>query len=47
MWTKKSKILFVLYKLTAQWLPISQHSSLSKKMREFFGKRIAENLEGM
>ena len=42
MWTKKSKILFVLYKLTAQWLPISQHSSLSKKMREFFGKRIAE-----
>ncbi len=39
---KKSKILFVLYKLTAQWLPISQHSSLSKKMREFFGKRIAE-----
>ena len=41
MWTKKSKILFVLYKLTAQWLPISQRSSLAKKMRGFFGKRIA------
>ena len=40
MWTKKSKILFVLYKMTAQWLPISQRSSLAKKMRGFFGKRI-------
>lgn len=41
MWTKKSKMLFVLYKVTAQWLPISQRSSLAKKMRGFFGKRIA------
>lgn len=41
MWTKKSKILFVLYKMTAQWLPISRRSSLAKKMRGFFGKRIA------
>ena len=41
MWTKKSKILFVLYKVTAQWLPISQRSSFAKKMRGFFGKRIA------
>ena len=40
MWTKKSKMLFVLYKVTAQWLPISQRSSLAKKMRGFFGKRI-------
>ena len=41
MWTKKSKMLFILYKVTAQWLPISQRSSLAKKMRGFFGKRIA------
>lgn len=41
MWTKKSKMLFVLYKVTAQWLPISQRSSLAKKMLGFFGKRIA------
>lgn len=40
MWTKKSKILFVLYKVTAQWLPISQRSSFAKKMRGFFAKRI-------
>lgn len=40
MWTKKSKMLFILYKVTAQWLPISQRSSLAKKMRGFFGKRI-------
>lgn len=41
MWTKKSKLLFVLYKVTAQWLPISQRSYLAKKMRGFFCKRIA------
>lgn len=41
MWTKKSKMLFVLYKVTAQWLPISQRSSLAKKMRGFSCKRIA------
>lgn len=41
MWTKKGKMLFVLYKVTAQWLPISQRSSLAKKMRGLFAKRIA------
>ena len=40
MWTRKSKMLFIFYKLTAQWLPISQRSQLAKKMRGFFGKRI-------
>lgn len=43
MWTTKGKIFFVLYKLTAKWLPISQRSSLAKKIRGFFGKRIASN----
>jgi len=41
MWTKKKKILFILYKLTAQWLPISQRSKFAKKMRGFYAKRIA------
>ena len=41
MWTKKKKVLFVLYKITAQWLPISQHSSFAKKMRGFWAKRVA------
>ncbi len=41
MWTTKKKILFVFYKMTAQWLPISQRSSLGKKVRCFWAKRIA------
>lgn len=35
------KILLVLYKVTASWLPISQRSKLSKKARTFWAKRIA------
>ena len=41
MWTKKKKIFFVLYKMTAQWLPISQRSKVAKKARGFWAKRIA------
>ena len=40
MWTKKKKLLFVLYRITAKWLPISQRSSLSKKFRAFWAKKI-------
>jgi len=40
MWTIKSKILFVLYKITASWLPISQRCELAKKMRGAWAKRI-------
>lgn len=40
MWTIRKKILFILYGLTAKWLPISQHSSLSKKFRVFWAKKI-------
>ena len=40
MWTYKTKILFICYKLVASWLPISQRSSFSKKWRTFFAKRI-------
>lgn len=41
MWTLKSKLCFILYKLTAAWLPISQRSRLAKAWRAFWGKRIA------
>ncbi len=41
MWTTKKKILFILYRITAAWLPISQRSKLSKKARTFWAKRIA------
>ena len=40
MWTTKSKIEFILYKLTASWLPISQRSQFAKKLRVFWGKCI-------
>ena len=42
MWTIKSKLCFVLYKMTAAWLPISQRSKFAKKIRGFWGKRIAK-----
>ena len=41
MWTVKKKFLYVLYRLTAAWLPISQRSSISKKIRVFWARRIA------
>lgn len=41
MWSVKKKIAFLCYKIFAAWLPISQRSSLSKKWRVFFAKRIA------
>lgn len=43
MWTTKKKILFVLYMITASWLPISQRSKLSKRARTFWAKRIVRH----
>lgn len=40
MWTTKKKILFMLYKMTAKWLPISQRSAISKNLRGFWARRI-------
>lgn len=40
MWTKRKKILYVLYKLFAAWLPRSRHLRFAKKLRVFFAKRI-------
>ena len=42
MWSIKSKILFMFYKITAQWLPISQRSRFAKKMRYFYARRIVK-----
>ena len=35
MWTVKKKILYVLYRLTAAWLPISQRAVFAKRIRGF------------
>ena len=40
MWTKKKKVIFILYKIFAAWHPISQRSRISKKMRNFFARKI-------
>ena len=43
MWTKRKKINFLLYKMTASWLPISQRLSFAKKARGFWAKRIVKS----
>lgn len=43
MWTYKTKIIFICYKLFASWLPISQRSSFAKKWRTLFAKRIIKH----
>ncbi len=40
MWTKRTRILFILYQLFAAWLPRSRHLKLAKKLRYFFAKQI-------
>ena len=42
MWTIKKKIIFILYQITGYWLPISQRSKLSKLIRVFLARHIAE-----
>ena len=44
MWTKKKKIYFILYSLTAKWLPESRHSSFFKKTRQFWTKYIISSM---
>lgn len=40
MWTFNKKIAWVLYKMTASWLPISRRSLFAKKLRGFWAKKI-------
>ena len=42
MWTFSKKINYFCYKVFASWLPISQRSQFSKKIRVHFAKRIAK-----
>lgn len=41
MWTAKKKILYLLYRLTAAWLPISQRAVFAKRIRVFWASKIA------
>ena len=43
MWNTKQKINYVLYKIFAAWLPVSQRSALAKKIRYFFSKHICKS----
>lgn len=40
MWTIGKKIAYILYRMTAAWLPISQRSSFAKWCRRFWAKRV-------
>lgn len=40
MWTPKKKFFFILYKLFSSWLPSTQHSKLSGRIRRCFAKHI-------
>lgn len=40
MWTIGKKLLFIMYQMTASWLPISQRSGLAKALRVFWAKKI-------
>ena len=43
MWTIGKKIAYILYRMTAAWLPISQRSSFAKWCRRFWAKRVLKN----
>ena len=40
MWTKRKKIVYILYKLTAAWLPVSTKMRFSKWLRGAYAKKI-------
>ena len=44
MWNKKKKIVYLLYCLTAKWLPESRQSVLAKKIRRYFARKIVVRL---
>lgn len=44
MWTNKTKIYFLLYRLTAAWLPISQRCKFAKWVRGFWAEKICTNV---
>lgn len=44
MWKKKTKVLYILYQLTASWLPESRHFKPAKTLRAFWAKRIIKTM---
>lgn len=44
MWTTKTKILYILYKLCASWLPESRHMKTAKIIRCSFAKHIVSEM---
>ena len=44
MWTLKTKIVYVLYKVFAAWLPLSTHFDVCRVIRCFFAKGIAQSV---
>ena len=43
MWSFRSKIVFILYRLTAAWLPESRRSRFAKGLRRFWAKRMIKH----
>lgn len=44
MWTRKEKVLYVLYQVTASWLPESRHLRIAKKWRAYWAKHIIKTM---
>lgn len=40
MWTSKKKILFIMYRLTSSWLPLTRRFRLGGALRRYWCKRI-------
>lgn len=45
MWTIKTKIFYILYKITAAWLPVTYHFRPGGKLRKFWFSKITGNKE--
>lgn len=43
MWTKKKKILYLIYSMCASWFPISSHSKIAQKWRYFWASKIVSS----
>lgn len=40
VWTKKKKILYIIYSMCASWLPNSSHSKIAQKWRYLWASKI-------
>ena len=44
MWRTKDKIFYILYAISAKWLPESRHLKLAKRLRAFWARRIIHSM---